>query len=295
MKLIRPSFKIIDQEAGLDGIFKQIELAGRTCYKSFEKIHEGSAFKFVSNIINSGHNSVLEHGTVYLQLPLKEFNDDSRIKIEHGRLHARFVEDVAFVTTNYRYLLEHGALDMLEYLCDRPSPMHKKRVTVMFCTQIAISREFNRHRVNSPSEESTRYCNYSKDKFGNEISINLPTWVDFDDATNPRFILEERLKHCAENFGEELWDAIDYWLFANAVCEYCYLKLIEKGRTAEEARTILPLDTNTELVHTAFVSDWRHFFELRAENKFGKPHSDAKILAQPLKREFVKRGYLFDD
>lgn len=292
MKIIKPTVEIVDQAPGLEGIYKQIEQAGRNCYQSSHLIGENTAQPFVERMIRDGHTAMLEHGTVYLKMPYSKAAYDSFNHNPYSKVSAFPEADSLFVTTNYRVIVEHHLEDLLKYLVE-PSSIHEPRVTVRFNTQIAISREYNRHRVNSVAESSTRYCNYSKDKFGNEISINLPTWVDFDDATNPCFILEERLKHCAENFGEELWDAIDYWLFANAVCEYCYLKLIEKGWTAQQARTILPLDTNTTLVHTAFVSDWQHFFDLRSRGTTGKPHHDAKVLADQLLKMFIDRAFIY--
>ena len=84
------------------------------------------------------------------------------------------------------------------------------------------------------------------------------------------------------------WDALRYWLFGNLATEYSYLNMLRLGRTAQEARTVLALDTRTELVHTAFISDWKHFFDLRALGTTGKPHPDAKILAEPLMEEFKR-------
>ena len=85
---------------------------------------------------------------------------------------------------------------------------------------------------------------------------------------------------------------IDYWLFANLACEWSYMNLIRLGWKPQQARRILPLDLVTELVHTAFVSDWNHFFDLRARGTTGAPHPDAKALAEPLMNEFVKRNYI---
>ena len=89
---------------------------------------------------------------------------------------------------------------------------------------------------------------------------------------------------------------IDYWLFANYAAEYSYLNLTEKcGWKPQQARSILPLDTKTTLVHTAFVDDWEHFFKLRALGTTGAPHPQAKELAYPLMEEFIKRNYINDE
>lgn len=80
MKTTKQSFKIIPQDKGLEGIYKQIELAGRTCYKSEDKITETSAKEFVDRMIKSGHGAMLEHGTVYLRIPIEEYTKNYKNK-----------------------------------------------------------------------------------------------------------------------------------------------------------------------------------------------------------------------
>lgn len=309
MKIIQPSFSIIDQDFGIDGIFRQIELAGRTCYRSEDRITETSAKVFVERMIASGHTAMLEHGTVYLAMPMEtilpiEANGWGKyVKNPYSKGYKVCEvggERRVAVTTNYRVLVENGWLDDLRYICN-PTIYHARRVTVLFHTQVAISREFNRHRVNSMAESSTRYCNYSKDKFGNEITVNLPSWIEpatiTPDAINKADV-QSKLLELANTWGNAKvkfpkdFTALDYWLLANTMAEYCYMGLIQQGWTAQQARTILPLNTNTDLVHTAFVEDWKHFFDLRALGTTGKPHPDASCLAIPLYNEFKKRGLL---
>ena len=186
-------------------------------------------------------------------------------------------------------------MDDLKYLSNYEEGKHELRITVHFTTQISITREYNRHRANSMAEQSTRYCNYSKNKFDNEITINLPTWVEaegYDGSQDPSdYRIEDMCTDIAEGRAAE-WDKLTTWIFANQAAEYAYMKLIEAGCKPQEARAILPLDCNTELVHTAFVSDWKHFFDLRALGTTGAPHPDAKILALPLMEEFKQKGYL---
>lgn len=255
-------------------------------------------------MIEHEHFAMLEHGTVYLvcshgELPLYLTNKFSRVNTIDGK---------DYITTNLRVMAENKTLDDLKYRCDYEEGKHELRITVHFTTQIAITREYNRHRANSMAEQSTRYCNYTKNKFGSEICINLPTWIeektDFDgiineegkchfgdtDETN-----EEKFQELCEDIANqetEDWTLLDCWFFANQAAEFAYMKLIEAGCKPQEARVILPLDTNTELVHTAFVSDWKHFFDLRALGTTGAPHPDAKVLAYPLYEEFKSKGYL---
>lgn len=169
MRLIKPSYSIIEQPSGLEGVYKMIEIAGRTCYKSESNITEDSAKGFVDRMIKSGHGAMLEHGTVYLHMEFasKEayFNDELALKY-HNESHTKAlrVRDVAtdpkgkqhaYITTNLRVLVENGWLDDLKYLCE-PTKYHEKRVTVRFICDRGVSHEFVRHRVMSFAQESTR-------------------------------------------------------------------------------------------------------------------------------------------
>lgn len=286
MKIQKPQYEIWMQNPGELGIYQQIERAGRVCYKSENNTTEDSAKPFVGRMIEHEHYAMLEHGTVYLtcnhgELPLYASNKFSHVNTIDGK---------DYITTNLRVMAENKTLEDLKYRADFEKDKHELRITVHFTTQIAITREYNRHRANSMAEQSTRYCNYTKNKFGSEISINLPTWVKGDLETND----EKFVELCEDVANEETndWTPIDAWLFANQAAEFAYMKLIAMGCKPQEARVILPLDTNTELVHTAFVSDWKHFFDLRALGTTGAPHPDAKILAEPLYEEFKERGYI---
>ena len=288
MKLIKPSYQILEQKPGLEGIYEIIELAGRTCYKSTRK--EGTTAKdFVDRMIKSQHYAMLEHGTVYLKIrkgtyayshyvvvcePDDDFMSSSRELSYRPYTKVNIQDDYIYVTTNYRVLVENGWLDDLKYLCE-PTEYHEKRVTVRFTTGVDISREFNRHRVNSMAEQSTRYCNFSKDKFNSEITCIIP-----------HAYLESNA------MGGMDTEDIDVFCEALKQSEKAYFKLLELGWKPENARKVLPLDLATELVHTAFVSDWNHFFDLRSRETTGKAHPDAKALAEPLMNEFIKRGYI---
>ena len=168
-----------------------------------------------------------------------------------------------------------------------PYPEHEKRITVHFTCQRAISAEFNRHRKNSMMERSSRYCNFSINKFGNEIGIVKPDWV-IDDIPDLDFMGYIESLH---NYGNDEWSKFDYWIFANLTCEWAYMNLIKLGAKPEEARDILPMDLQTELYHTAFISDWEYFFKLRAWiSKGNKPHPEAMKLARQVFDKFVELG-----
>ncbi len=286
MKILQPQFEIWPQEPGLLGIYRQVERAGRVCYKSEDKRTDTSAKPFVERMIKSQHTAMLEHATVYLR------DDQDHLcgnYLANRFSHVNTVEGIQYITTNLRVLVENGWMADLDRACE-PTPHHERRVTVHFTTQIGTTREYNRHRANSMAEQSTRYCNYSKDKFGGEITLNVPVWVSESadetwasqissgtiTADTPAFLA------LAERVAQGQATDMENWAFANLSAERAYLNLIAAGRKPQEARAVLPLDTNTELVHTAFVKDWRHFFDLRALGTTGAPHPDAKVLAEPL-------------
>lgn len=286
MNLVKPSFEIIEQPSGIEGMYKHIELCGRTCYKSQDRITEDSAKKFVDGLIKSGHGSVLEHGTVYLFCPTEEYVDSNGDvqyynpleKYQNNNYSALADSDEGmYVTTNLRVLIENNWINDLKYLCE-PTVYHEKRVTVKFNCDIGISREFNRHRVNSISEQSTRYCNYSKDKFGNAITYIIP-----NDCPS----LVEGSKQEYSPF--EITDAEAELMNAYQDAQIHYLNLIKLGWKPQQARRVLPLGTATELIHTAFISDWKHFFELRDHSA---AHPQAVELAKPLHEEFIKRNLI---
>lgn len=178
MRIIEPSF-IIEDEIDPKKIMGVIERAGRTCYKSENAISDGSAEKFISNILKRGHESVIEHEKITVRI-----------------------------------------------ICDR-----------------GVTHEIVRHRIASFSQESTRYCNYAKDKFGNELTFIKPCFWNED---------SEEDKKCYEVWKESM-----------AFAEKNYNKLIEMGAKAEQARSILPNSLKTEIVVTMNLREWRHFFKLR--------------------------------
>lgn len=304
MQLIKPSFEILEQGPGLQGIYKQIELAGRTCYKSLDKITEDSAEGFVNRMIKSQHYAMLEHGAVYLMIPYKgdiirsKYYQNPYSKVNHHS--TGYNEGFIDVTTNYRVLVENGWLDDLKYLCE-PTEHHEKRVTVKFTTDRGVSHEFVRHRVFSFAQESTRYCNYSKDKFGHEITFIEPTWFDKEscdinyikypailtDGFFPEYDYSDWNGSTRKEITKE---AMFIWSLLTA--ERAYFEAIRLGAKPQEARQILPNALKTELVMTGFVSDWQHFFDLRARGTTGAPHPDAKALAEPLMHEFENRNLI---
>lgn len=298
MKLIKPSFEIIEQkprdivipadmEIGpqmwkdelINSVYRQIEVAGRTCYKSEDKITETSAKEFVDRMVKSGHGAMLEHGTVYLRIP--DVSSDgqwvypakgkylgNKYSITKSRLEgvAQNPYSVFYVTTNYRVLVENNWLDDLQYICE-PTEFHEKRVTVKFMCDRGVSHEFVRHRVFSFAQESTRYCNYSKDKFGKECTFIEPCWFKEDTYYATRKMYESTLTYA----------------------EKMYFSLLDMNWKPQQARAVLPNSLKTELIMTGTLTQWEGFFKLRDA---GSAHPQAYELAHPLHEEFIKRGWI---
>lgn len=204
MKTILPTF-IIESHIDGDYVLKQIEKAGRTAYKSEDKITDDSATKFVTMINGLGHNSVIEHQSVTVRV-----------------------------------------------ICDR-----------------GVSHEIVRHRLASYTQESTRYCNYTKGKFGNEITV---------------------IKPC---FWGENDEKYQIWKQTIETIEAAYNKLISLGASPQEARSILPNSLKTEIVMTMNLREWQHFFILRTSPN---AHPQMREIAIPMLKEFKKRiPVIFDN
>lgn len=297
MKLINSKVEILEPTGyTIDDIYKQIEIAGRTCYKSEDKITPTSAKEFVDRMIKSGHGAMLENGTVYLDMPnsagnynLVPFfasNPYSKVVIKplDDRVHN-------YITTNFRVIVENFAEeyipDVLQYICE-PTEFHEKRISVRWTCDRGVSHEFVRHRVFSFAQESTRYCNYSKDKFGNELTFIIPTWLS---------IPEGNYTYCDGDWVDVnkqviqlSEDEVNIHSFLNTLdcSEYQYTMLMNAGWKPQQARAVLPNALKTELVMTGFESDWKHFFELRCDTA---AHPDARKLALELYSKLYNKEY----
>ena len=284
MKIIESSVQIIEEKDP----YKMIELAGRTCYKSEDKITENSAKEFVDRMIKLGHGSMLQHCTIYLKIDKTEdghlpparlyWSDGNHKKYTRVRKHGNSI----YVTTNLRVIVENDRLDDLQYQVE-PTEHHEKRITAKFICDRGVSHEFVRHRVFSFAQESTRYCDYSKDKFGNDITYIIPSWLDLPEGKYSNWdndwcdVSELKLLYPEV---DNLSDPANCFLQSIKNAEYYYFMLINRGWKPQQARQVLPNATKTELVMTGFESDWEHFFELRCS---GAAHPDAKKLADELK------------
>lgn len=293
MKVITPYFEFIDEPDAL----KKIELCGRVCYKSESRITDSSAETFVKNLICRGHESVLEHATYIVICDNRDAGTFNRIcnTIEHrdgGRVLLKstqrtrnvisgnvrawrdFMRECVKLNAYPKFLtLFSGVLfedvNPLQFWKTTAAFIDKSKLTpderdahftetVKFVVDRGISHEIIRHRTASFSQESTRYCNYG----GGITFIKSPF---FDDA---QFV---------------------QWLNAVEFVEHTYNLLITKGAKPQEARAVLPNSVKTEIIMTANVECWKHFFDLRTA---AGAHPQMKQIAEPLKAEFIERGIL---
>ena len=213
MKLIKPSFEILNPKSVVEGLqmLKKIEAAGRTCYKSEDKMTQDSSKEFVRMIIDRGHESVLEH-------------EKASVRI----------------------------------ICDR-----------------GVSHELVRHRLASFSQESTRYCNYSKDKHGNQLTFIIPEWMNIKEGEYPKLLKKD--------FGSQdgwLWG----WMMREA--ELTYMELLENKWTPQQARSILPNSLKTEIVVSANLREWRLIFKQRTAKA---AHPQMREIMIPLHKELSNR------
>ena len=266
MKVINASVQEIKQAPGIRGIYQHIEKCGRTCYKSENKITEDSAMKFFQGLVNRKHFAMLEHGTVYFRFPFYtdyKFDEEIYRVLNSKYSFTNVGEDGSlYCTTSMRVLLEevpneYEALINI-YALEEADANHIRKYTAKFIISRGIANEFVRHRVLSFAQESTRYCNYMKDRFGGELTFIRPEWLK-----------GEGIDHEAEFV----------WLKAMARSEKDYFDLIEHGVKPQNARGVLNLDLKTELVVTGTRYQWEDFWDLRMRDSTGPAHPDAKAIA----------------
>lgn len=270
MKFVKQDAGVIKQGEGLQGIYDIICEAASTCYKSTPRNGQ-EAESFINKLIENGHTAMLEFGTVYLKLPVKAVEDDDELMawqyLWEGSPYVDYDCDGSFfyVTTNVRHMLDckMWADNVLKYMVS-PTSLHERRTVFRITTSIGTARELTRHRKFSFAQESTRYCNYGKDKFGNELTVIVP--------------------------DKELWKGNQaYYDYINALdeIEKVYMQAINEGVPAQIAREVLPLSLKTEICMCGFISDWKHFLDLRYYETTGKVHPEMKALAKMIKHNLL--------
>ena len=287
MKLIKQSFEFINQtDFSLVGIKKHIERCARVSYKSEDKITDTSYEKFVNMQESRGHDRPLEFGTVYLSrtsqkednmewLDKYAYNPWSKFSFGNGstRINGE-LRNTVYVTTNYRVIKEHHWEDDLQYLCE-PTEYHHKRYTVHMILDRGVMDEFRTHVGLSHLAESTRYVNYSKKKFGSELTFIKPCWLD-----------DEKLKLYGP-YHTVIRDKSPESIFIANLnnVERDYLDLIKLGWTPQQARSVLPLSIKSELISCGFKDAWETFFYRRDAPD---AHPMAQEIAKPMHQKFIE-------
>lgn len=294
MKLIKQSFEFINQtDFSLVGIKKHIEKCARVSYKSEDKITDTSYEKFVNMLESRGHDRPLEFGTVYLTLRGDDtdalrnifiYAENPWTKIRKQVIKAEYDPNtyvvLNHVTTNYRVIVENHLEEDLKYLCE-PTEYHHKRYTVHMILDRGVMDEFRTHVGLSHLAESTRYCRYSKDKFGREVTFIEPCW----EIKTANEVITPEGTHMSS-------DSLEF-LTALKEAEDHYLSLLAKGWTPQQARSVLPLGIKSELISCGFEDAWTNFMRRRSP-KYGDPgaHPMAAEIADKLCEEFLKRGFI---
>lgn len=294
MKLIKQSFQLVDQKGfTLRDIYKHIEYCARISYKSQEKITDTSYKKFVIMLKSRGHDRPFEFGTVHLKMSSPQFDALQMLLIKNKVYNDCWIkynvidtekESICYITTNYRYYMELCRYDrgVSEYLDPSDNPLYPRRYTVHMILDRGVMDEFRTHVGLSHLAESTRYCNYSKDKFGREVTFIKPCWLDIplgdygiSSLPGDNILgLEEETRV----FINSLLDVED-----------TYLTLLGQGWTPQQARSVLPLGIKSELISCGFEDAWKNFFYRRDAPD---AHPMAQEIAKPMHKEFIERGFI---
>ena len=286
MKLIKQSFEILEQkDFTLKGIKQFIERCARVSYKSEDRMTDTSYEKFVNMLESRGHDRPLEFGTVHLKMILPDFEGFIHSLLTIGMLNNIWIKhaykgDVIYITTNYRYYLDIIKYfpNVKKYLTEEDNEYYPKRYTVHMILDRGVMDEFRTHVGLSHLAESTRYCNYSKDKFNNEVTFVIPSWCNS---------LIEGSKQEYSPF-EINGDEVE---FMNALqnAQNSYLSLLKMGWTPQQARSVLPLGIKSELISCGFEDAWKNFFYRRDAKD---AHPMAQEIAKPMHKEFIERGFI---
>lgn len=296
MKLINPKYNIIEQGNGIHGIYDMIAKCAAVCYQSEAK--EGEKAKdFVQKLINNNHDAALEFGTVFFEfdwpfvIATNSTPDGFLIEKRIAQMlmnspYSKFSykqDGGIYLTTNYRVVIETAqklnaefywevdtfdeALDIILSFRTEGTPNHPQRRTVNWIADIGTMREVMRHRKFSYLQESTRWCNYCKDKFDGDLTFIKPIWFEYD-----------------YGYGLMCKDA-----------EKHYYDLIGAGLKPQAARYVLPLGLKAETNMCGFEDDWNHFFQYRSDiEATGPVHPELKHLATEIREYFRDRGWYKD-
>ena len=292
MKLIKQSFEILEQkDFSLIGIKKFIERCGRVCYKSEDRITYDSYEKFVDMLEKRDHARPLEFGTVHLKISsemlFEEFLQDLVDCKLYNPAWIKYKElpEYTYITTNYRYYLQiiKKCPYIAEYFTEQDNCYYPSRYTVHMVLSRGVMDEFRTHVSLSHLAESTRYCNYSKDKFDSQITFIQPSWITLNKEITPN----NELCLLAGQYNRENPNL--RYLASLVDANYTYVSLLNKGWTPQQARDVLPLSIKSELISCGFKDAWENFFYRRCAND---AHPMAREVAIPLQDKFNELGYI---
>lgn len=294
MKLIQQSFEILEQtDFSLIGIKKFIERCGRVCYKSEDRITDTSYEKFVNMLVKRDHARPLEFGTVHLKMILPDFKEFIHSLLIIGMFNNIWIKyaykgDIVYITTNYRYYLDIIKYfpNVKEYFTEEDNEYYPKRYTVHFITSRGIMDEFRTHVGLSHLAESTRFCSYNKDKFGNEITFIIPNWIKLkydyvstDNVGNNEIYVDG----VEQDWYNEEDETTKEFLYSIQDAENTYINLLRKGCTPQQAREVLPLAVKSELISCGFEDVWNNFFYRRCAKD---AHPMAREIATKVRDKF---------
>lgn len=301
MKLIKQSFQFVNQKGfTLKDIYKHIEYCARISYKSQDKITDTSYEKFVNMLESRGHDRPLEFGTVHLKMESSKFQGFMQALYAEGIFNniwikSNYNEGVMYITTNYRYYsdITKRLPNIKEYFTEEDNEYYPKRYTVHMILDRGVMDEFRTHIGLSHLAESTRYCNYSKDKFGNELTFIKPCWLNVPEGEYNYCVMVN--KDCSDirvecvgsdEIGKYYNIREDEGLFLNGLVqsELTYLDLINNRKwTPQQARSVLPLGIKSELISCGFEDSWANFFYRRCAKD---AHPMAQEIAKPMHEKF---------
>lgn len=291
MKIIEPNVQQITDFEGVNNFYKSVARAARICYASNKTTDDK---KLVERLIESKHFSPFEHSILYLKkvpyndignktvgliykkiienkytLECMNFINQKSEKEEYYAINGRIIieillQEAKFWDMDLIRMLDVFLENLFTALCYETNEYSKYFRSFIVDTSIGCTREMNRHHDNFyVCEQSTRYCNFSKDKFGGEVAFNKPYWYDKEANFFTRTLWEEEMKRV----------------------EVLYLKAVDSNDfnlPTDIARGFLPLDTHTRAIYTATIEEWHHFIDLRLKGTTGKPHGDIKIIAEKI-------------
>ena len=318
MRIVAPYVKYVPNKDN----FEHIAKAARICYAA-EKGNK-SDYAFVEELWSKrNHRSPYRHGTLYYEIPAS-FQRLVNKFINNPFCTCVYIEGeyTWFISTNCQFVkeLDSKILRTLDnfiiseeyiYKCAKAYPelLDIIRVSFEIQTQISTSRELNRVSPNNICEQSTRYCNFANEKFGEDIAFCEPHWLDAttyydkdkEEESDERIFyrnLNPTFAAIGFSDGEETQPAfvpmIDKWVATCYYAEETYFAMLKEGMLPQDARGILPLDTATKLFYTYSVKEWKHILDLRYKGTTGKPHPNAKIIATEIYNTLKELNLLGD-